>query len=82
MSAATTQEQTERITKAGVGQKIHAKQINRKFIVEASCGAENGIWYCVTHDQAFSNNFEKDSHIRKGNHQFAWVCPVHGPEVP
>lgn len=72
----------ERITKAEVGQKIHAKQIDRKFIVAESCAGTGGSWYCVTHDQSFANNFEKDSHIREGNHQFAWVCPQHGPEVP
>lgn len=52
------------------------------FTVAESCGENAGQWYCVTHGEAFRNNWDKDSHIRAGAHTLAWVCIEHGPEVP
>lgn len=49
---------------------------------EPSCGASNGRWYCCTHTEGFANQFQKDSHIARGDHVLAWVCFEHGPEVP
>lgn len=53
-----------------------------ELTVGPSCGENHGVWYCVTHGQAFRNQFEKDGHIRKGQHTMAWGCLTHGPEVP
>lgn len=52
------------------------------FTALPSCGESRGQWHCTTHGETFRNNFEKDSHIRKGEHVLAWVCLEHGLEVP
>ena len=72
----------EKISKAEVGQIVEPKDIDGKMVVGLSCGGNKGQWYCVTHDQTFINQFYKDTHIEKGEHQMAWVCPEHGLEVP
>lgn len=50
--------------------------------VVESCGSNNGLWYCVTHDVSFPNQLAKDSHIERGDHKLAWLCYEHGPETP
>jgi hypothetical protein len=60
MSAATCREEDERITKAEVGQKIHAKQIDRKFVVEASCGGDGGV--VLRYTWTFPNNLRRISY--------------------
>lgn len=43
---------------------------------------EIGHWLCVTHDQHFDNQFQKDTHINEGTHHLAWICHEHGIEQP
>lgn len=51
--------------------------------VKPACSEKHGgYWYCVTHDETFANQFEKDCHIHTGTHTLAWVCYEHGVEVP
>ena len=59
----------------------------REFTVGPSCGKNHGRWLCVTHDEIFGNNWEKDSHVleqskKKGPCKLTWFCAHHGPEVP
>lgn len=41
-----------------------------------------GHWRCVTHAEDFPHNWAMQSHSEDGQHVIAWVCHVHGPEVP
>lgn len=72
------------ITKATVGQTFKSLMpsgAKNEYTLQAACeNKTNGRWYCVTHDQTFLNQFEKDSHIHTGNHALAWICLEHGPE--
>lgn len=43
--------------------------------------SHNGRWYCITHDERFENQLQKDIHISSGKHKLAWVCFEHGLEV-
>lgn len=52
------------------------------YTVGPKCDTNNGLWHCMTHDQIFQNNWQKDSHIHEGDHRLTWVCIHHGPEVP
>ena len=52
------------------------------FTVAAGCDTDRGRWFCVTHDESFTNNFQKDMHITTGKHRFVWICFDHGPERP
>ena len=53
-------------------------------IVQPSCSKNDGQWHCVTHSEAFRNQFEKDTHIHDGReHVMAWWCFACGQyEVP
>lgn len=51
--------------------------------VQPACANQNGgHWYCVTHQEGFANNFDKDTHIREGKHRLVWLCHEHGAEQP
>jgi len=51
--------------------------------VKAACkNKSNGHWYCVSHQEGFPNNFDKDTHIRTGAHEMVWICHEHGAEAP
>jgi hypothetical protein len=52
------------------------------YTVGPKCDQNSGFWVCTTHSEVFQNQFQKDGHIRKGRHALAWVCLVHGSEVP
>jgi hypothetical protein len=55
----------------------------KKVIVKSPCDNKTaGIWYCVTHQEGFPNNFMKDNHIEKGEHRLVWICQLHGAEQP
>lgn len=69
------------VTPAKIGQVVQTKDAGEMKVHE-SCGGSRGQWYCITCDETFLNQFYKDSHIRKGEHQLAWICPYHGLEVP
>jgi len=43
---------------------------------------DQGYWYCTTHKQAFSHNWDKDTHIHRGKHVLGWFCLLHGLEQP
>lgn len=78
---------TERITTTPTGEQIklrlRANGITTDEKVAAPCDVQNaGLWYCVTHQQSFTNNCEKDSHIERGKHRLTWLCFAHGPEQP
>ncbi len=60
----------------------HIKSSAGEFTVKPSCGGPAGRWYCATHDESFSHQFQKDSHIHYGKHKLAWMCILHGLEVP
>lgn len=54
-------------------------------VVTASgkCDETQGHWYCTTHKLHFQNNMSKDGHVTEnGQHVLAWICVVHGVEVP
>lgn len=79
----------ENLTKATAGQQIEVSILRRgekvktNVTVSETCdSSRGGQWYCVTHDIAFDNNFQKDSHISEGKHQLAWNCFTHGIEAP
>ncbi len=52
--------------------------------VLAKCDSDTGHWHCVTCAVGFSHNMEMGSHVEhiKGDHTVAWICHLHGPEVP
>lgn len=54
------------------------------YTAKASCGLNttSGRWICLTHDEGFANQLQKDLHIGNGHHVMGWVCPEHGLEVP
>lgn len=53
------------------------------YFVRKPCeNKTNGHWYCLTHNESFTNNFAKDDHIRTGKHRLVWICHEHGPEQP
>ena len=54
----------------------------REYTVEPRCGSEKGKWMCLTHMTAFISQAQKDSHIKKGQHEMVWLCVEHGAEVP
>lgn len=73
-----------RITKVVKGDKINTDGSSIDF-VEVKEGCEdrtNGKWFCTTHNKFFRNQFEKDIHINQGEHRLAWICRIHGVEVP
>jgi hypothetical protein len=73
------------ITSAEKGTEFTAYLPGREEVPEVvvpSCGENNGIWYCITHNEGFLNQPNKDSHISEGDHVLTWVCAKHGPEVP
>lgn len=59
-----------------------------RTVVKASCAdiggdVHGGHWRCLTHNQDFPNNLQRESHSgERGSHVLAWVCHEHGPEVP
>jgi hypothetical protein len=53
------------------------------YTVAAACELNEGRWRCLTHEEGFGNQMQKDCHIGEpGEHVLAWVCFAHGPEVP
>jgi len=56
----------------------------RSAVVQPGCeNKAGGNWYCITHRTLAHNNFEKDQHIdQPGDHELAWLCFEHGPEIP
>ncbi len=78
-------DENERIKPAEVGQKFTCD--GHEMTVGPKCDKDKGRWYCITHDEGFTNQFMKDSHISKlsgpkKKHVLTWVCFEHGPEVP
>lgn len=63
---------TERVAPVDVGETLTMG--DREELVHESCGANNGRWYCATHDEHFMNQFQKDGHISQGWHRLAWLC--------
>lgn len=61
------------ITKAVEGQTVMTDHFGN-FTVKPSCGENFGRWYCITHNESFRNQFMKDIHLSKGDHQLAWIC--------
>lgn len=76
------------------GEKIKIKILSGRYQeedVKPACEDKNsGHWYCVTHEEHFTNQFMKDTHLsenRSGKknanvHVMAWICHLHGAEVP
>lgn len=51
--------------------------------VEAACDDKHGgRWFCVTHQERFDNQLQKDFHVTDGTHELVWICFDHGPEAP
>ena len=74
-------------TKAEAGEQIHYRigdgQLQLTTTIGPPCTDKTGgFWFCVTHDQPFQHNFDKDLHIQKRTCRLAWVCFQHGPEAP
>lgn len=57
-----------------------------QFTVAPKCDEKSapGQWMCTTHDEAFPHNWAMNSHVEDcpGACSIAWVCSMHGPEVP
>jgi len=53
-------------------------------VVKEPCDDKNnGYWYCLTHQEGFQNNLQKDIHIDEHpDHKFVWMCWKHGAEQP
>jgi hypothetical protein len=47
-----------------------------------TCSEKVGNWFCITHQEHFPNQLQKDGHIMTGTHVLAWNCYLHGPEQP
>jgi len=66
------------------------ERVQREAIVLPACDQNHGQWACVTCDEHFSNNMEKDSHCHEAirpsfadcstNHRLVWRCFLHGYE--
>ena len=52
--------------------------------VEKACSDKHGgLWRCVTHDETFAAQLNKDLHISGDDeHVLVWICLQHGPETP
>lgn len=72
----------QRVKPVEVGESIIDANSIRQTIGEACSAKNNGIWFCVTHREAFANQFAKDVHVTVGEHRLAWVCNEHGFEKP
>jgi len=61
----------------------HPSGMENKIRILPKCDTNRGFWICVTHNESFCNQMQKDSHISgRGKHVLAWNCSEHGPEVP
>ena len=73
------------LTFPNVGDTVRVRLIGDRLgtmTISGPCeNANNGRWHCITHNQTFHNNFDKDTHLGKGTHQMVWVCFEHGLEV-
>lgn len=70
----------DNVVRAQAGDRVPFKQ---KVEVGPTCDANNGLWYCCTHEEMFDNQFAKDIHIRDDvPHVMAWFCFEHGLEQP
>lgn len=77
--------QTQRIAAVEAGEEVTIFRGTDRAITETikeSCGESNGYWFCVTHDESFPNQLQKDGHIHSGDHKLMWVCFDHGYEKP
>ena len=74
------------ISTVAVDQVVKLTWIDGERVVLPACTSKNGgLWVCVTHQQAFANQFQKDTHItypEGRRHTLAWMCSEHGVEVP
>ncbi len=64
-----------KITPATIGMLAKPKS-KRKYpeTIKAKCPHDFGWWFCITHNESFENQFQKDSHIHDGDHCLAWFC--------
>jgi len=74
----------DRISAVTVGELVPATDGTKTLPARAACAGYGGpgFWYCVTHLKEFQKNWDKDTHIKRGKHRFAWICQKHGIEVP
>ena len=77
------------LTKVSEGQRFkitmwvggHQRKVDHT--VKPACNEKHdGTWVCVTHDEIFDNQLQKDIHINTGTHELVWFCRQHGAEVP
>ena len=55
----------------------------RACTVLSRCEKDDGYEVCVTCDRILVDDIEKGRHLREAaEHRLAWVCLVHGPEIP
>lgn len=83
---------SQSLSQALVGEKVSmtltvgGRRQKRRVTVGAYHSTEPsntlGHWFCVTHDEHFENQFQKDTHINSGTHELAWMCHEHGIEQP
>lgn len=74
-----------RIKAAQAGEKVAIRGpdgLTRREVKAPCEDKHGGHWYCVTHQEAFDNQFMKDTHISKGRHTLVWMCHAHGAEQP
>lgn len=70
----------ERVTAVAIGDRV---ALLTMVTAAEPCLANTGNWYCVTHQEMFANQINKDFHLSgKGRHVLAWFCHTHGLEAP
>ena len=71
-------------TKAEVGEK-YTLPTGTEVVIAEPCDKNNGYWHCMSHQEGFQNNLQKDIHLdqhKKSSCKLAWVCWEHGFERP
>jgi len=81
-------ERGEHVEPVEVGGLYITPDGDRGTFAPACADKHGGHWWCCTCGEVFPHQLAKDVHLgevpRRGGlkHRLAWVCSVHGPEVP
>jgi hypothetical protein len=67
-----------------LGQRVYLPGADSRTTVQPKCEESRGQWVCITHQERFGNQLQKDIHIHNpvNRHVLAWRCFAHGVEVP
>lgn len=64
-----------------IGDTVLIPEMGEYTVKEPCENSNNGQWFCITHNQFFENQAQKDIHIHYGTHKMIWACRKHGLEV-